>query len=187
MVLSLDGDPDLDIYKVADQAVLEAFTPDTINSRQLIYIPSNVQSDIESFITKAIPGVNPFDPLTFVGGVDLLLTPDNDLVITPTGDTPFAIGLTNIIQSVRIACSVYQGTLPLHPDFGLPIKVGMNTADLDAKQTLAAVRKMLANDPSFVRVDFAKVIKNGPTASISVGVVAAGTEHTIPIEYNVIR
>lgn len=182
-VLTLDGPGDLALYTVNDGAKLSAFLPDTINSQQLIYIPSDREPSTDDFIVKSIPGVQEFDPMVAVGGVDLLLDSNNDLVVTPDGDCRLAIGLQNIIQNVRVALSTVQGTLLNHPGFGIPIQVGMSTADVDANQVLAAIRRMLSSDPSIARIDTARVVKNGPTVSIDIAVVVAGTAQTIPITF----
>jgi hypothetical protein len=103
VLLTLDGDGDLDRFTTEGLSTLHAFLPDTVNSQQLIYIPSDQEPSGDDFLTKSIPGVNQFDDLIAVGGVDLLLTQDGDLAITDDGDCRLAIGLTNIIQQVRTA------------------------------------------------------------------------------------
>ena len=95
------------------------------------------------------------------------------------------MGLTNIIQNVRIALSVKRGQLLGHEGFGLPIEVGANTSEFDAKEVLDAVRRMLASDPSFSQVQTIQVLKNGPTAQINVAVEVAGTEKSVPVSFKV--
>jgi hypothetical protein len=184
-VVTLNGDPDMGLYKVADSARLSAFTPDTTNSQQLIYIPSDIEPVDDSAITKAIPGVNEFDPMVAACGVDLLLDSTNDLVITSDGDFRFAAGIQALLQYVRIALAVTRGDLLLHPDFGLPIYVGMSTADLDPSTVLTAVRRMFAEDPSIATVTAVSVTKDGPTATINASIVAAGTDRPVPLSFEV--
>lgn len=185
LVVTVDGAKDMALYKRQDGAKLSAFLPDTVNSQSLIYIPSNLEPAEDNFITKSIPGVNEFDPMVSVGGVSLLLDNNNDLVIAPDGTSRLAAGLTNIIQNVRIALSVKRGTLLHHPEFGLPLEVGMSTADFNPSEVLGAVRRMLSEDPAFARVDAVQVQKSGPTAKINVAVVVKGTEQPVPISYDV--
>lgn len=181
VVLTLDGDPDLSRFTVTAGASLHAFLPDTVNSQQLLYIPSDVEPQEETFITKDLPNVDEFDNLVRVGGIDLLLTSTNDLAITPDGDVKLAVGLTNIVQKVKIALSVPQGSLFRHPEYGLPIKIGESTADLDANSLLAAARAVLNGDPSFSDVRSVSVTKKGPGVSIGMSVGIAGTTQYLPV------
>lgn len=185
LVVTLDGPADLGAYLVADSAKLSAFLPDTVNSQGLIYIPSQSEPADDNAITKDIPGVDAFDPMVAVGGVDLLLDSNNDLVLTPDGDCRLAIGLTNIVQTLRIALSVRQGTLPRHPDYGLPVSVGDSTADVPASGVLAAVRRMLSEDTMFSRVDGIRVVKNAGGLDVDASFVVAGTSKPIPVSYQV--
>jgi hypothetical protein len=185
LVISVDGDPDMSLYKTANGAKLSAFLPDTVNSQGLIYIPSQTEPADDNFITKSIPGVKEFDPMVAVGGVDLLLDSNNDIVITPDGDARLAIGLANIIQNVRTALSVRRGSLLKHPSFGIPVRIGDSTAEVSATETLSAVRRMLSEDPMFSRVDGVQVTKSGGVAAVNIAVTINGTEQPVPISYQV--
>lgn len=187
IVVTVDGDTDMGAYRTKDQALLSAFLPDTVNSQSLIYIPSDREPADDDFITKSIPGVNEFDPMVAVGGVDLLLDSNNDLVITPDGDVRLAVGLTNLVQNVRVALSVRRGDLMGHPEFGLPLEVGMSTADFDAHEVLQAVRRMLQSDPSIANVAAVQVTKNNGVASIRASIQAYGTEQPVPVSFDVQR
>lgn len=186
LVITVDGEPNLTLLKVVDGAKITAFLPDTVNSQQMIFIPSDREPAEEDFITKSIPGIDEFDPLIQAGGVDWLLDSNNDLVITPDGDSRLAAGMTNIIQNIRTALSVTQGTLLQHPSFGLPMQVGMSTADYKPKEVLDAVRRMLANDLQFDRVDSVQIRQVGPLLSITATVFAAGSNQPLPISFQLI-
>lgn len=174
-------DKDVSLYKLNNDAALHAFLPDTVNSRQTIYIPSNREAAEGDYHTKGIPGVDEFDPLVRVAGIDLLLTPTGDLVMTPEGDTPFATGLTNIVQQVRIALSVPRGSLLHHPDFGLDIPVGSSNADLDAEELADAAREMFGDDPTFAGVQSVAIEKRGPVATMAVQVAINGFDKLVPV------
>ena len=181
----LDGDRDLNRYKVNDSAVLHAYLPDTINSQQLVYIPSDQDALDNEYLTKDIPTVDTTDPMVVAGGVDLLLDSQRNLVITPEGDSPYATGLTNIIQGAQIAFAVNQGKLPLHKGFGLPVKVGDSVADINATSIVKAVRDMLQNDSSFSSVDMVRVRINGNSASIDTSATVAGTRAPLPLSFGI--
>lgn len=187
VVVTLDGDPDIGMFKTAHAARLSSFLPDTVNSQQLVYIPSDREPIDDDAIVKDIPGINEFDPMVAAAGVDLLLDSNNDLVITPDGDGRYAAGLANVVQSVRVALSVQRGTLLFHPEFGLPIQIGASTADFDTTAVLSAVRRMFAEDTAVTRVDAIRVDKSGPTASISASITVAGSESPIPLRFSVDR
>jgi hypothetical protein len=183
-VITLDGDADLDRYTTMSSATLHAFLPDTVNSEMMVYIPSDIEAEDTDFQTKAVPGLDVFDQLINAGGFDLLLTNDNDLAITPDGDCRLAVGLTNIIQTARIRLSVVQGTLNRHPEFGLPVKVGVSTADVDASTLLKSVQNLFADDPTFTGVTSASIRKVGPAVNIGMGVGIRGQSQVIPITFN---
>jgi hypothetical protein len=184
-VVTLDGEPNLGQYKASEGGKLSAFLPSTVNSQALIYIPSTQEPSDDNFVTKAIPGVNEFDPMIAAGGVSLLLDSHNNIVLAPDGTSRLAIGLTNIVQNTRIALSVKQGTLPGHPDFGLPIEVGGSLADFNAKDVLSSIRRMLSRNPAYTGVNAVQVVQNGPTAAISVSVSVSGSKKPVPISYSV--
>lgn len=185
IVVTLDGAPDLSLYKASDNGKLSAFLPDTTNSQSLIYIPSQQEPGDDNFVTRSIPGVAEFDPMVASGGVSLLLSNSNDIVMAPDGSTRLAIGLTNIIQDTRLALSVKRGTLPGHPSYGLPIEVGASIADTNPNDILAAIRQMLAQNPAYSSVNAVKVVQNGPVASIAVSVNVSGSARPLPISYAV--
>jgi hypothetical protein len=186
-ILTLDGDPDLERFSTLAQASLHAFLPDTVNSMMTIYIPSDSNPGDQDYKTKAIPGLNTFDPFLTAGGVDLLLTESGDLAITPDGDCRLAVGLANIVQIARTRLSVQQGTLNRHPQFGLAIKAGMSTADVDAKTLLESTKTLFADDPMFTGVKGATVVKKGNATTIALQVGIQGVSQFIPISFNVPR
>lgn len=185
--ITVDGDPDLSRFTTMGEATLHAFLPDTVNSQMTLYMPSDKPPPTADAQTKSVPGLDVYDQLLNAGGFDLLLTPTNDLVITPDGDCKLAVGLQNIVQTARIRLSVQQGSLNRHPTFGLPLKVGMSTADLDAKDLLKAVKNLFVDDPVFTGVQSASVYKNGPTAKIMMSVGVQGTSQYIPLAFDLRR
>lgn len=179
-LISVDGAADLHRFTVVNEAFVQAFLPDTVNSLQFLYIPSqeNVDSD---WLTKSIPGVDTFDPMFRIGGADLLLSHTGDLVITGDGTTRLAVGLNNLIQRLRIAVATPRGSLLGHPDFGFGIRGGTSTAEVSAQQILEAAKAFVNNEEGFSGVDYAAVQKraNGLTISMSVGI--RGSSKAVPI------
>jgi len=186
-VVSLDGTPNLDRYTVLASAVIHAFLPDTVNSQMQVFIPSDEQPSENDFKAKSIPGVDELDDLVRIGGIDLLLTPLGDLVITPDGDTRLAVGMTNIIQQARLAIATPRGSLLHHPEFGIGIIIGTSIADLSAQDLFDSTKKLFANNPTFTGVQSASVLLNGPVARIALTVGIAGTNRNLPLTFDINR
>jgi hypothetical protein len=182
-ILGLDGAADLNRYSTLANATLHAFLPDTVNSMMQIYIPSDSPPGDQDYKTKSIPGINYFDPLVEAAGVDILLTEQLDLPMTPDGDSPLAVGLANIVQEARIRLNTPQGTLARHPKFGLAIKPGVSTADVDAQTLLRSCQDLFADDNTFTGVTSASVLKQGPTTTIAIDVGIAGVSQNVPISF----
>jgi hypothetical protein len=93
--------------------------------------------------------------------------------------------MTNIVQKVRLAFSVRQGTLNQHREFGLPIEVGSSVADISAVDLARASQGMFNGDPTFVGVAAAKVDMLGPVTRLGIAVEIAGTSQVIPVSVDV--
>lgn len=186
-IVTLTGDADLGIYTTAAGAYLQAFLPNTVNSQQSLYIPSPETVDEEDFKRKAIPGIDQFDPLIRVGGIDLLLDSKNDLVFTPDGDCRLSVGLTNIIQKIRILVATPRGTLMDHPEYGFPIQPGQSHADLTADEILKICQDLFNDDPTFAGVESASVVKDGPVTIVTMYIALREVSQKIPVTINIVR
>ncbi len=184
--ISVDGNSDLASFTTASQSILEAFLPGTVNSQQVIYIPSSGIAP-EDPKTKSIPGVDEFDPMLQVSGVDLLLTHTGDLAITPDGDCRLAYGLQNIIQTVKLALSTSYGSLINHPSYGLKVQVGESTADVTAEDIVKSAVALFDGDPTFTKVASATVVKDGPSVTITIVVGVAGISQLVPITFTLVK
>jgi hypothetical protein len=187
VMVVVDGADDLEQFTVGAGSVLQGFLPNTVNSQQSIFIPSDEEVDEDGFRLKSIPGVDYFDPLLRVGGIDLLLTSTGDLVITPDGGTRLAVGLTNIVQKVRLVIDTVRGSLLHHPDYGFPLQSGSSTAELSANDILKLTKGLFTNDPTFTGVESAAVLKDGPVCKITLSVGIAGTQQVVPITVEIPR
>lgn len=171
-------------FTVLQSATLRAYLPGTINSRQIIYIPSQNEpapsADIEN-----LPGVDINDPLLRMGGVDLLLTPKLDLVVTPWGDNPLAIGITNLNQQANIALQTKPGALLQHPLWGFNARVGTSVADVDLPSIMGNLRTLFNSDFDFAGVKSASLLKKGNTLAIDVQIGVNGYNRDIPLLLNV--
>ena len=179
---------DVSLYTTTAKAVLLAYLPNTINSQQTIYIPSQETPQANALTLRNIPGINQFDPLLAVGGIDFLLTPTNDIVITNSGDNKWAQGITNLISWTKIAFQTKAGSLLRHPEYGLDLAQGTSLADLSAEQIVQSIQATLADNPAFSGVPAAKVTINGPVADLNIALSINGTDgQIIPISMQVSR
>lgn len=181
LVIRVSGDRNMEDYKHFDSAKVHAYLPDTINSQQLIYIPSSLPSQEESFRSDKIPTIDSTDALLKIAGIDLLLTSDMDLVITPDGDGRWAVGLNNLIQRLKIGIATPVGSLLQHPDYGINLQIGMSVADLSPTALVDSIKNFVATDPAFTGVQSAEIVQNGPSLSLAVTVGVNGVGTNIPI------
>lgn len=186
-LVTVDGNSDLEVYTTAGSAFLQAFLPNTINSQQSLYIPSDDPTNEDDYRQKEIPGIDQFDPLVRVGGVDLLLDSNNDLVFTPDGNGRFAAGLTNIMQKLRILVATPRGSLMDHPEYGFPIQPGQSQADMNAKDVLRICNELFRDDPTFSGVKSATVVADGPAVVINMQIMLRGVNKSIPVSIKVVR
>lgn len=184
-VITLDGEADLQSFTTYLNAKIQAFLPGTVNSGQVLYIPSDAEPRDQDFQTKSVPGLDIYDPLISVAGTDLLLTPSGDLAITPDGDCRVAVGLQNIVQTVRLALATPQGALLQHPQYGLKIPVGASTAEIDAEDLMRQAVNLFAGDSTFTGVRSAGVQKIGNTVTLTLEIGVAGIQKFVPISINV--
>lgn len=181
-VVHLDGVADLAKYAVIAGATLQGFKPNTVNSQQTIFIPSDTEPEEQDYRIKQIPGIDYFDPLVKSGGIDLLLDPNGDIVVTPDGDARFAVGLTNFIQRIKIAFGTKRGSLIRHPEFGLGLTYGTSLADISAQDVLTEAKRLLADEPGISGVQSASVRINGSSLSIRIAVTLAATDQVVPVQ-----
>ena len=185
--LTVDGDPDLDQFSVMAQARIHAFLPETVNSTQSIFIPSSGSPDRQDQKLKDIPGVDDFDPLIEISGVDLLLTQSGDLAMTPDGDLRLAYGMNNIIQKIRTALATPKGSLLHFPAYGFVSLLGVSVADIDANSIRSSIQNLLSGDPAFVGIQSVAITVSGPAVRISFAVQIRGVDKLIPVTVDVKR
>ncbi len=81
-------------------------------------------------------------------GTDLELAAGGDLAAAPNGDLGQVSGLATLIENSLDRSTNYQGTVPAHPDWGLPFAPGDLDAELLERIEPARVAENLMADPS---------------------------------------
>jgi hypothetical protein len=182
-LVSFDGLGDLDNLTTAQNATIQGYAPGTVNSQNQVYIPSDAPAQPDSRIK--IPSHLDEDLLTRISKIDWLLTDSGDLAINKLGDFRLANGLNNLVQALRIKVRTKKGTLMRHLDFGLGIEHGISNVDIESGEVIAAMNKMVEDDPRFSGIDRIDIRLNGNTLSIDMAVTIANGSGVVPITFNV--
>lgn len=180
-LLSLDGEPNLDNFILSDKAYLQAYLPGTVNSQQKIFIPSDLELPQEPNIL--VPTSVAADPLVGLSKVDWLLTDTGDLAVNSFGDFRYAAGITNLVQALKLKIATPKGSVLLHSDFGLGIRAGIMSSDVNVQDIYNNINKLIEEDPRFQGLDSLQIQLNGPTLSISMGVVLSGQNGVFPLTF----
>lgn len=196
LVIELTGNADLDKYKIADNARVRVFKPNTVNSNFFILIPSNepqpisVGDETPWFLrSKGEDEKN--------AGTDIFLDDSGDISFNAFGDFQLSYGAANALQALKILLSTEQGSLRQHGSYGLVSIAGeKNQNPAQIRQAIAeSVSDQILNDPRFDRLDYLSVESiagadgkpNQPSGyKVSVGVVlSGGGNNVIPISFRV--
>jgi hypothetical protein len=180
-LLTLDGLANLDTFTIVDQAYIQAYLPGTVNSQNVIWIPSNIQTvaDDQISIPSSVANVK----LVGLSKVDWLLTPDGDLALTNTGDFRLAAGYTNLIQALAIKFGTTLGTSLLDPNFGLGVRIGTMNSDVNAQVLYNQIVNMITADHRFHGITGLQVTLDGPSLGISLGVQIPGQSGVFPVGF----
>jgi hypothetical protein len=180
-LITLDGLPNLENFTVAAGSYLQAYLPGTVNSQQKVFIPSDLPvPDVSNIVP---PSATSGDSLTGLSKVDWLLTDSGDLAVNNYGDFRYASGITNIIQALRIKFGTQANTVLTHPNFGLNVRVGSISSELQLQDLYNSINEMVQQDPRFQVVSNLQIIQNGPVLGISLGVQLPNQTGVFPVSF----
>lgn len=182
--LRLDGASDL--ARFDQRAFLKAYLPGTVNSLQMIAIPTDTPSDIDELQLKPIPGIDPLDAYVRLGGIDLAITSTGDAAITEDGDWRLSIGLANLTQKLRVFTGTRQGTQVFHPEFGLALEVGETHADTSPQDVLNSLQALTEFEPAFESIEAASVRTLGPTTKIQASIRLREVGTILPVTVDIL-
>ncbi len=194
IILELNGEDDLDKYKINENAHIRVFKPNTINSGFYILIPSDEELP-EDIVT---------DPPFFLQTkgedekkqkIDLALDNNGDLVFNQTDDFGLSFGIDNAVQAIKLKLAVEEGELHRHSDYGLIAIAGSANHDVRTlRSTLVeSISEQISADSRFDRIERLDVEyfnTNDPrfpaTAFlITLSVRLAGSSAVVPITFTV--
>jgi hypothetical protein len=181
-LLTLDGLANLDTgFTLANQAYIQAYLPGTVNSQNVIWVPSNITTVPDDMIN--IPASVASVDLVGLSKVDWLLTPQGDLATTNSGDFRLAAGIPNLIQALSIKLGTQLGTSLLNPDFGLSVRPGAMVCNTSAGDIYNEIEYLIEADPRFDGISGLQVNAQPPSVGISLGVQLAGQQGVFPVSF----
>lgn len=186
-LITVDGDKNLSIFKTVDKAQLKAYLPNTVNSLQQIWIPTDRapdQVDIDSKILTFIP--DSIESVKF-SKIDFLLTDSGDLALTKTGFLNLAYGKTNLVQAARLKVLTQQGDLLLHPGYGAGVPVGTSNADINLSSLLTRISQSFSSDSRFNTPSSISVSQDGPTLKMDIVASVRQSNGVLPITIPLIK
>jgi len=182
-LLTLNGEPNLGNFITSDNATVQAYLPNTVNSQQKIFIPSDLPAPTYPGQANIIPpGLAQNDPLTGLSGVDILLN-GSDLAFDQYGNCMIAFGLTNLIQALWILFSTVLNTSLLDPNYGCGVSPGTSIADLNIQQLYQQINQQVTQDPRFASVTSLQITAAPPKLSINLAVALPGNSGTLPLSF----
>lgn len=184
-LITTDGLANLDDLKTTDRAQMKAYLPGTVNSQDMIFIPTTTPPD--SSLSPTITDGVPQDSLTLMSRVDFLLDDNMDVALDGNGDFRFASGLTNLIQTLKVMFVTQKGSILSHPDFGLGVKPGISISNVDNNQLFKDINGMIMQDGRFSRVKSITIDLDGPQMLITIVVEPKGANGVMPISFIIPR
>jgi len=193
LILELDGEPNLDKYKISEGANIRIFKQGTINSGFFVLIPS------ENSINDNMKGNTPWFLKTNNvtekrQKVDMFLSESGDLTLDPTGDFQLSYGLENAIQAIKLKMIIEAGELRRHPEHGLTPLAGSVNNDIEStKQILTdSIVSNIEIDERFASIsrldiEYASTLNenNAVAFGITLVVQLSGSGQLVPITFSV--
>lgn len=149
-LITVDGDPNLDVYTTSENAQILAYLPYTVNSMKQIYIPTDTPPTQDQLDTPPITFLDDDADMIKFSKIDWLLTPQGDLNVTKDGFMNLAFGKTNLLQAAKMKLLTKPGSLLLHPSFGAGVEVGDNFAEIELNSIAKRISKSFVEDPRFL-------------------------------------
>lgn len=193
LIIELNGEADLEKYKLAENAHIRIFKQNTINSSFFILIPS--ENPLDANIAGDTPWFLKASDITEKRQkVDLLLNDDGDLNFDPTGDFQLSYGLENAVQAIKLKMTTEAGELRQHPEYGLiPLSGSSNNNVEDIKRQLVkSIVDNISADERFANIDrldvsYSNVLNANNAISLGITLVVqlAGSGQLVPITFSV--
>lgn len=196
IILELDGEADLNKYKVSEGASIRVFAANTVNSSFYVLIPSEEpldnsrQEEVPWFLAKSAADEKK-------AAIDLAIDENGEINFSTNGDLKLSYGLDNAIQAIRLKIVTELGSLRYHPEFGLVNIIGNKNQNLDELKALLveSLTNQIEIDSRFDRIenlDIRYLVDNNANdavaaMNITLSVRLAGGSTVVPISFTVAK
>jgi len=185
-LITVQNNVSLDNLKVSDKAQVQYFQPGTVNSSNIIWIPSN-NINLQNLPSKIKPitFLPNTDGLQQLSKIDFLLTTDNDLAINGNGAIGLASGLANLNQALRMKVLTAKGGNFFHPTYGVGVNIGQPVSASQIPQIKTNFISAIQADPRFSEVLGLTVsLKNG-VVSLQGTVTLSAVGSSLPFNFTI--
>lgn len=179
-LISFDDNVDLSLYKKSDNAKIQAYYPNTVNSSMLIAIPSD-QAPLNENQINIGPGLDQLSSIAQLSKIDFLLNSSGDLCVLPNGDIKRSIGYTNLIQAAKIKLLTQQGSMLHRPYFGNPLQMGISISGFDSKKYLSQLTSVFSTDERFTGILLSNINVRGPSVDVNLLIGTKNTDVNLPV------
>jgi len=199
LILELDGDSDLDRYKLSESAHIRIFKPNTINSSFYILIPTDEELETEDTQLDTPWFLQSSSESEKRQRVDLGLDKDSgDLILSSSNDLSLSFGIANSAQAVLLKLGITEGELRRHSGFGLTAVQGRTNINIEEvkQQIINSITNNISSDDRFDRIEQLDVYdlrarvpsQTGDESNalyVVLSVSLAGSDTVIPISFKV--
>jgi hypothetical protein len=193
ILMELEGEHNLDKYKVSENANIRIYKPNTANSSVYILIPS--QEPLQDTTKSETPWfLKSSDSVEKRQKVDLSIDEKGDLNLNSNSDLQLSYGIENSIQAIKLKMSVEVGELKRHSTYGLDNVSGNNNIDLQRLRNILvdSIVRNIQGDERFAGIDRLDVeyvtqidSKTVTAFSITLIVRLAGSDSPVPITFSI--
>jgi hypothetical protein len=180
-LITVDGNPNLSDFTMADDAEIMAYLPYTVNSMREIYIPTNQTTQNPPVNTPILTYIPDDLNLVQFSKIDLLLDQQYDLAISPNGFANLAFGKTNLVQAAKLKMATVVNSLLLHPNYGAGIAVGTSTSEIDPATIINQINQSFQNDPRFNAPSSVNMTMDGGSIQMQITAQVAQQNGILPI------
>jgi hypothetical protein len=193
ILIEVEGNQDLDRYKLAENANIRIYKPNTANSSVYILIPSQEQLQ-DTTISETPWFLKSSDTVERRQKVDLSINDNGDLNLNSNSDLQLIYGIENSIQAVKLKLSVEVGELVHHPTYGLDPIAGNTNQDLQRLRNILvdSIVRNIQGDERFsgierLDVEYVTNIDSKTVTAFSITLIVrlAGSDGLVPITFSV--
>lgn len=185
-LITIQNNINLNNLKTTDKAQIQYFQNGTVNSNNIIWIPTN-NINLANLPDKLKPVtfIPNSDGLQGLSKIDFLLTAGNDLAINSLGQLGLASGLANLNQALRLKVLTPKGGNFFHPTYGAGVQIGATTVASQIPQLKNNFILAIQQDPRYSEVLGLSVSLQNGVIFLQGNVVLAGVSRSLPFNFSI--